>query len=122
MKEWELKLLLSSDKPRYEQIEELDEGAVLYLSKIIDRSRDAGKVAKGVLAASRDRGHFRPLCEAFVLAAATSKELAVRLAAADAARNLSSDAKDKVLAILKDDPDPGVQRTAAVSAQAKLQL
>jgi hypothetical protein len=121
MKKWELERLLSREMLDDEKIE-LDQDAVLYLAKIIVRSRDTGSVAKSVLAASRDRGHFRPLCEAFVLAAAISQEPAIRMAAADAARNLSSDAKDKVLAVLKDDPDPGVQRTAAISAQAKLQL
>jgi hypothetical protein len=106
----DIRHLLDSETPAFGKSHELNMDAIGYLSKLFHHSRDGHRIAKGIQAASLDRGPFRPLCEAFVLAATKSDKVEVRIAAARAANNLTEPSRDAVFAVLKDDPNPGVKR------------
>ena len=113
LSEDDIKHLLDSENPTFGESHELGMGAVGYLSKLFQHSRDGGRIAKGIQAASLDRGQYRPLCEAFVLAATKSDKAEVRIAAARAAINLTDESRDAVFAVLRNDPNPAVKRTVA---------
>jgi hypothetical protein len=109
----DIRHMLDSENPQFGDSHELGMGAIGYLSKLFHHNRDGSRIAKGLQLASLDRGQYRPLCEAFILAATKSDKAEVRIAAARAANNLTVQSRDAVFAVLRDDPNPGVKRIVA---------
>ncbi len=107
----DVRAILDAEEPDYEALSLLGEGVLPHLQKLATGT-DPMLASKATYAASLvgDGAAFE-----IILAAAQSDEVLVRVAAAGAARNLTTEHNSVVLETLVQDQDPGVRKVARAS-------
>jgi hypothetical protein len=107
----QVRAVLNPDEPNYSQASALGPAALPHLAALVEDS-DLLMAAKAAYLASLIPD---PRAVEILNRAALSRQAALRVAAASAARNLPAEAGQEILALLGADEDAGVRKTAQKS-------